>query len=432
MRFKTDRFLLWLLLACCPLRAVSQTPAPDGKAATRPHAADSAPSTVCGFELRGTKGFFWTPAQYLEEIPVLKSYGMNFLVTCYGSFFRGYAFEKGCNEWWAEMDDGLKRAWRQVVRACRRNGINFCFGTNPMLYSSRPLDTASEEDFERLLALYRWFQDQGVGWFYLALDDLHLHKGMRVDGRGQSLFVNRLYKALLQHDPSCRMIFCPTWYWGSTMKNPDKRAYLEEVAEFLDKDILTFWTGNDVVSTTVTAADAAAYREAIGHELILWDNYPVNDFHNTLNLGPLTGRDPKLCGVVRGIMANPMRDNRMNRLPLYTMAEYMNDPANYSPEESIVRAVDAAAGSESGREALHSLVRLYPGGLVSGYTSTKYSVIRLRFERLLHDDTAAARRLAEELARTIAQFEQAFPKTCADTKRVLHNDLKWMNEQLSN
>lgn len=388
MQFKTNRFFLWALLAFSPLSTFSQTHPSDLSADPFQKTADSDQLSLPAnnaFELRGTKGYFWTPTQYLEEIPVLKSYGMNFLATCYGSFFRDYTFREGHNDWWIEMDAGLKREWQQVVRSCRENGINFCFGTNPMLYSSRPLDTGREEDFDRLLELYRWFQDQGVQWFYLALDDLHLHKGMRVDGKGQSLFANKLYKALLQHDPSCKMIFCPTWYWGSTMKNPDRKAYLEEVAEFLRKDILTFWTGNDVVSTTVTVADAAAYREVIGHELILWDNYPVNDFHNTLNLGPFTGRDPELGSVITGIMANPMRDNRMNRLPLYTMAEYMNDPGNYSPEESIVRAIRTIAGDESGQEALHSLVRFYPGGLASGYTSTKYSVIRKEFERLLGD-----------------------------------------------
>ena len=434
MQFKTNRFFLWALLAFSPLSAFSQTHPSDLSADPFQKTADSDQLSLPAnnaFELRGTKGYFWTPTQYLEEIPVLKSYGMNFLATCYGSFFRDYTFREGHNDWWIEMDAGLKREWQQVVRSCRENGINFCFGTNPMLYSSRPLDTGREEDFDRLLELYRWFQDQGVQWFYLALDDLHLHKGMRVDGKGQSLFANKLYKALLQHDPSCKMIFCPTWYWGSTMKNPDRKAYLEEVAEFLRKDILTFWTGNDVVSTTVTVADAAAYREVIGHELILWDNYPVNDFHNTLNLGPFTGRDPELGSVITGIMANPMRDNRMNRLTLYTMAEYINDPGNYSPEESIVRAIRTIAGDESGQEALHSLVRFYPGGLASGYTSTKYSVIRKEFERLLGDDKTAAKRFAKELARTLSQFENAFPQTYGGTTEVISNDLKWMNEQLS-
>lgn len=434
MQPTTNRFLLWLLLAFTPLSVISRTN-PENVPAVRAHETTDPALPIHptdeAFLLRGIKGYFWTPSQYLEEIPVLKSYGMNFLVTCYGSFFRDYAFEKGHNDWWMPLSIEKRQEWQQVIRACQENGIKFCFGINPMLYSSRPLDTNRDEDFCRLLELYRWFQEQGVEWFYLALDDLHLHKGMRVDGKGQSLFVNKLYKALLRHDPSCKMIFCPTWYWGSSIKNPDKRAYLEEVAEFLHKDILTFWTGNDVVSPTVAVADAEAYREVIGHELVLWDNYPVNDFHNTLNIGPLTGRGPELRNAVFGIMANPMRDNRMNRLPLYTMADYMNDPIGYHPEKSIIRAIHTVAGDPFTEETLLSLVQYYPGGLIQGYTSTKYSVIRNKFERLLLEDRSAARQYANKLARILAQLEKTFPEVYGDSKEVISNDLKWMNELLS-
>lgn len=434
MQPTTNRYFLFILLFFSLLHVIScagtnHIPSVRIQGTTDPalpiHSTDEA------FLLRGTKGYFWTPAQYLEEIPVLKNYGMNFLVTCYGSFFRDYAFKEGHNDWWIPMNIERKQEWQQVIRACQENGIKFCFGINPMLYSSRPLDTNRDEDFCRLLELYRWFQEQGVEWFYLALDDLHLHKGMRVDGKGQSLFVNKLYKALLRHDPSCKMIFCPTWYWGSSIKNPDKRAYLEEVAEFLHKDILTFWTGNDVVSPTVAVADAEAYREVIGHELVLWDNYPVNDFHNTLNIGPLTGRDPELHNAVFGIIANPMRDNRMNRLPLYTMADYMNDPIGYNPEESITRAIHTVAEDQFAEETLLRLVQYYPGGIIHGYTSTKYSVIRKKFEQLLDEDRSAAQRYVDELAQILVQLEKAFPEVYGDSKEVISNDLKWMNEQLS-
>ena len=33
------------------------------------------------FTIKGTKGYFWTPEQYMAEIPTLKSFGMNFIAT---------------------------------------------------------------------------------------------------------------------------------------------------------------------------------------------------------------------------------------------------------------------------------------------------------------------------------------------------------------
>jgi hypothetical protein len=40
-----------------------------------------------GFKMRGIKGWGWTPEQYLEEIPVLAGYKLNFLMNCYLSMF---------------------------------------------------------------------------------------------------------------------------------------------------------------------------------------------------------------------------------------------------------------------------------------------------------------------------------------------------------
>ena len=45
--------------------------------------AGEAPS----FKIRGTKGWAWTPEQYLAEIPYLVRFKMNFLMNCYLSMF---------------------------------------------------------------------------------------------------------------------------------------------------------------------------------------------------------------------------------------------------------------------------------------------------------------------------------------------------------
>ena len=68
-----------------------------------------------GFQIKGTKGFFWAPEQYYSEIPILSSYGMNFLATCYGSFYKDYKFEKGNNNWWIPFNNDLKKKWKNVI-----------------------------------------------------------------------------------------------------------------------------------------------------------------------------------------------------------------------------------------------------------------------------------------------------------------------------
>jgi hypothetical protein len=424
--------LLFIGMYCLPV--LSQKPTPnfniDLSLKKDEKIFSDKPIAENAFEIRGTKGYFWKPDQYISEIPILSNYGMNFLATCYGSFFTDYKFEIGKNDWWVSFDPKQEKEWKNVIQASNEYDIEFCFGMNPMLFSSRPLDTDSEEDFQKLLSRYSWFQKQGVKWFYLALDDLHLHEGMKVDGKGQSLFTNRLYEALLENDPECKMIFCPTWYWGSTMREPDKKAYLEEVADYLHEDILCFWTGNNVVSTTVTKDDALNYKSVIGHELILWDNYPVNDFNNSLHLGPLTGRGPNLEDVLYGIMGNPMRDTEMNRIPLFTMADYAYNPHNYNPSHSIVQAIKYVSTNSRQQKSLKELVNFYPGAITYHSKSTKINCARVEFERLLNENRNDAENYLQKLEELLNDLEKNFPGKYLDTKSVIKNDIIWMKEQM--
>lgn len=402
---------------------------------TLPLMFGSCSSEPKGFVLKGMKGYGWTPEVCLEEVATLKDYGLNFFAPCYSSFFAEHDIEKfeeldGYNRWWEPLTDDLQMRWARVVKACEQNDIIFCFGMNPMLFSPRPLDTSNEEDFETLLAKYRWFQEQGVKWFYIAIDDLHLQSHLEIDAVGQSLFTNRLYAALKEHDPECHMIFCPTWYRGKDVDVPHKREYLEKMAVTLDKDIFVFWVGYHTVSPSISVADVLRYKEVVQHEMILWDNYPVNDYHNTMYVGPLDNREAGISEVLYGMMANPMRDNRMTRLPLYTMADFMNNPYDYNPERSIAEAIDHIAQNDTQAEILRSLVGYYSSNLKYDNRSTKYNHVRNEFERLLGEDRAAAATFMEGLHGFYGQFCEAFPEDYELSKEVIMRDIEWMKTEL--
>jgi len=87
-------------------------------------------------------------------------------------------------------------------------------------------------------------------------------------------------------------------------------------------DAYILWTGDGVVTPTITRQAAEGYRSIVKRRLVLWDNYPVNDNSPTLHLGPVTGRDADLCEVIDGYMSNPMcTQNQANRIPLLTCAD---------------------------------------------------------------------------------------------------------------
>ena len=365
----------------------------------------------------------------------MKELGMNFFAPCYSSFWAENSVETfehldGYNRWWEPLSDDLQQRWAKVVEECHKSGIHFCFGLNPMLYSPRPLDTTSEADFETLLAKYRWFQQQGVKWFYIAIDDLHLQTHLQIDAIGQSNFTNRLYAELKKHDSECNFIFCPTWYRGKDVDVPEKRAYLEQLAESLDKDIFVFWVGYHTVSPEISVEDVLRYKEVVKHEMILWDNYPVNDYHNTLYVAPLTGREAAICEHLYGMMANPMRDNRMTRLPFYTMADFMNNPYDYDPHRSLKKAIAYIAKSPAQAEVLRSLVESYSSNQMHGNRSTKFNYARSEFERKLQQERSEAVAHKQSLEELYGRLEAAFPESYALTKQVIRRDLEWMQSRL--
>ncbi len=388
-----------------------------------------------GFVLKGMKGYGWTPEICLEEVSTMKEYGMNFFAPCYLSFFAEYdveTFEEldGHNHWWEPLTEDLQLRWAKVVEECKRNDIIFCFGMNPMLFSPRPLDTSSEEDFKTLLAKYRWFQEQGVRWFYIAIDDLHLQSHLEINAEGQSLFTNKLYAALKENDPECHMIFCPTWYRGKDVDVPEKRAYLEKMAVTLDKDIFVFWVGYHTVSPQISVEDVLRYKEVVQHEMILWDNYPVNDYHNTMYVGPLENREAGISEVLYGMMANPMRDNRMTRLPLYTMADFMNNTYEYDPQKSIEAAINHIAEDDTQAELLRSLVRYYSSNLSQDNRSTKYNHVRNEFERLMGEGTDNATLFIDEIQGFYRQFCDTFPADYELSKEIISQDIEWMKSEI--
>ena len=146
---------------------------------------------------------------------------------------------------------------------------------------------------------------------------------------------------------------CPMGYAG-TGDSPYRQAF----APRLDPQIVVYWTGPEVVSLGINreALEFAVLRFG-GHEVLLWDNYPVNDFApETLFLGPLRGRDQRLAGgPCRGIVANGMVQAAPSKLALATVADWARDPTRYDPVVSYERAL-----LEHGAEVLDALRRLAP------------------------------------------------------------------------
>lgn len=290
------------------------------------------------------EGFYGSPWTHEERLDLLR-----------------FAAAEGFGLWvHAPKDDPYhRRLWREpypeaelarlaeLAAEAARLGVDLAWALAPGL----DLCYSQEREWEALLAKVEQVRGAGVRAFQLLWDDvehkLHCPEDEALYGHeerpsaaAQAPFTNRFAREVEQAAP---LVVCPMGYAG-TGDSPYRTIF----GERLDAGVVCYWTGPEVVSIGISreALDLAVERLR-GHELLLWHNYPVNDFEpSTLFLGPVRGLDPRLAeGRCAGLVANAMVQAVPSKLALATIADWLRDPPAYDPDASFERAL-AAYGDE--------------------------------------------------------------------------------------
>ncbi|MEO6205251.1 MAG: beta-N-acetylglucosaminidase domain-containing protein, partial [Mycobacteriales bacterium] len=104
--------------------------------------------------------------------------------------------------------------------------------------------------------------------------------------------------------------------------------YLAAFAAHLPPGVPIAWTGPDITSPKIPAQVARELTDALGHPLLLCDNWPVNDLGcaSQLHLGPAPARDPDLRDAVAGIGFNAMGLPLASRSALELGLRHWNNP----------------------------------------------------------------------------------------------------------
>ena len=277
------------------------------------------------------EGFYGPPWSHEERLDMIRFCGTQGLST----WVHAPKDDPYHRRLWREPypDDELERLGELVLEA-QRTGVDFAYAIAPGL-SIREDDPA---ELETLDAKREQLRTIGVRTFHLLWDDIDRDA---VGAVAQAEIANHFAAGE-------SLVVCPMGYAG-TGDSEYRRAF----APRLDARIVVYWTGPEVVSLAIgrEELDAAVYRFH-DHELLLWDNYPVNDFApEIVFLGPLRGRDPRLAeGRLHGIVANAMVQAVPSKLALATVADWARDPHAYDPVASFERAL-----GEHGAEVVEAL-----------------------------------------------------------------------------
>lgn len=294
--------------------------------------------------IEGFYGTPWTQAERLDHLDYLGAHRMNTYV--YAPKDDPYHREKWRDPY-PQAD--LERLGELVDRA-RENHVDFTFALSPGL----SVCYTSEADRDALIAKFQALYGLGARSFNVPLDDIDYNTwncpedkarfgtGGEAAGRAQAYLLNQVRNWVSSKGDIAPLQMVPTEYYNVT-ESPYKKALRDELAD----DVVVQWTGTAVIPRTITVSQARAAREVFGHEILVWDNYPVNDYiAGRVPLGDYSGREPGLSGQVAGLVANPANQPAMSKISLFSVARYTWDDIGFEAHASWLAALDEMAGGD--------------------------------------------------------------------------------------
>lgn len=236
---------------------------------------------------------------------------------------------------YAPKDDCKHRAfWRDLytveeadhltglINSAKEHGIDFYYALSPGLditYSSSKEVTALKRKLEQVSQF-------GCEAFALLYDDIEPEMS-KPDKEAFQSFAHAqvsVTNEVLSHLNTHKFLFCPTQYC-STRAVPDVKNsdYLNTLGSQLSKEIDILWTGDKVISKTLTIEGIQEITEVLRRPPVIWDNLHANDYDpKRVFLGPYSGRSPELIPFLRGVLTNPNCEYHANTIAITTLGRW--------------------------------------------------------------------------------------------------------------
>lgn len=340
-----------------------------------------------GFPLRGLKGLWWEPEQYVGWPEFLANAGYDFFMLCYT-----FCPETGLT-WRQPLRVAEREIVQQLAADCTARGITLCLALHPLIggqawapedaavrfhptsgrswfvgywqarrpgetiQPDRPIRYGSEDDLAVLVRACQEAQDLGVGAIALCLDDVDpgaMPPGFPDLASAHLWVANGIREQL---PDGMRLYVVPTYYWTDGAQ--EQAAYTAGLADGLPADVDVFWTGAVVRDHEITAEKA---REAAGlfkRKPVVWLNYASNDsFRFAVQLPPDQPPARDLAPETAGLLLNSTRQTGLAKLDALVIGAYLADPSGYR-HEAAVRAALVTLGGERAAPVLWDVLELW-------------------------------------------------------------------------
>ncbi len=226
-------------------------------------------------------------------------------------------------------DKSLRREWKRDFTkkeiAQLKNFSSFCHSNN-MKFGIGISPLGITEDIDNNLVFLEKKIDFAIKNFQtdiiaILFDDIKLYTAD--EGIRQKKILCKIYSKL--KNTGIRIIFCPTYYSFDPILDKvfgeRPSDYFEQITEDLPDEIEIFWTGNKVLSKSISAEDISKINNLFKRKVTIWDNYPVNDgklISKKIYTREFTNRN-SLDGIVLSHAVNPMLEANLSKISLSTL-----------------------------------------------------------------------------------------------------------------
>ena len=274
------------------------------------------------------EGFYgsWTHEQRKSLMEFTRDVKMNLYV--YASKTDAYHTSK-----WAELyPDDMLNQFKELVKLQEKNKTEFSWAVHigDMLRGVQPNASVKydenkyQESKKKLMAKFDQLYNIGVRRFCLLNDDF---------GAGSPELVVRLVNDLNKEyikAKGCKpIIYCPQGYNVAWSQGANGQKELETLKQF-DKDVLIFWTGQDV-NSPFTQESITYAIEKTGHSPVFWVNYPCNEHAKSgIFLGSSAHYIRDNITGLAGAVSNPIHFAEADKVALFQLASYFWNVNDYS------------------------------------------------------------------------------------------------------
>ncbi len=297
------------------------------------------------FSTRGyIEGFYgktWENDKRISVMRLMAKCGMN-------TYFYAPKDDIYHREKWRDLyPESEYESLRTLFNEAKANFLDFNWCVGPGL----TYKYTSHSDFDLLIAKFRSLYEMGVRGFGLLLDDIPWDFQYEDDAKAfdgivdaHVKLINDTYNALKAIDSTIRLSVCPTQYSGD-----ENGYYISKFGKGIPSDVRMFWTGQEICSRVLTVRESQELLRSTDHRPLFWDNFPVNDceMFQEMHLGALIGRDRDLYRHCDGLISNVMEYAECSKIPLMTIADYLWNPVDYNPDDSLKNAHNEILGDKA-------------------------------------------------------------------------------------